>query len=459
MEQRLLKNTIAAIATAQVEGAISIVRLSGPEAVTIADMVYRGKQRLADVATHTINYGKIYNNKNGAQVDEVLVSVFRAPKTYTREDVVEINAHGGVAVTSEILRLVLANGARLAEPGEFTKRSFLNGRIDLTQAEAVADMIKAENNQAVHMAAAALDGKLAQQIKTFRADIVALLANIEVNIDYPEYDDVEMLTDTIILPKIDALITGMDKLLRTARTGQIIKDGIQTAIVGRPNVGKSSLLNALLREEKAIVTHIAGTTRDIVEGSIRLRDVTLRMIDTAGIRETEDIVEQIGITKAKDLLQKADLVLLVLDQGEVLSEEDKELLALVATKKAIIVRNKNDLPTRLELPEHYMELPQVAISAQHDIGLTDLYDALEAVLDLNLNATNQVYLANARHVTLLEAAREALDQAKTSAASGMPIDIITIDLQAAYSGLGEMLGVEIKDELLDTLFSNFCLGK
>jgi len=459
MEKNQMGDTIVAIATAQVEGAISIIRLSGPDAITIADKLYKGKQQLRDVMTHTIHYGKIYDDQTLTQVDEVLVSVFRRPKTYTREDVVEINCHGGIAVTNEVLRLLVSLGARLAEPGEFTKRAFINGRIDLTQAEAVAEMIEAENKQAVQLAASTLDGKLAAQIKSFRARIIEVLAHIEVNIDYPEYDDVEMLTERLLMPKINVLLEQMTLLLQTAQTGQVIKNGVKVAIVGRPNVGKSSLLNALLREEKAIVTDVAGTTRDIVEGSIRLHDLTLHIVDTAGIRTTDDVVEQLGIEKAKATFQTAEVVLLVLDQGAELTVEDTDLLALAQTKKTILVRNKQDLPSKLVLSEEYDNLLQVAISAQSDVGLDGIYDALTAILDINMIALNQVYLSNVRHIGLLHNAKEDLEQAKMSANSGMPIDIITIDLQAAYAKLGEILGIEIKDDLLNNLFANFCLGK
>lgn len=451
--------TIVAVATAQVEGAIAIIRLSGTDAIAIADKVYRGQKQLRFAKSHTIHYGRIYDNFTDEPIDEVLVSVFRAPKTYTREDIVEINCHGGVAVTQEILHILLQNGAELASPGEFTKRAFLNGRIDLTQAEAVADLISAENKQAVQLAVHTLDGKLAQQIKDFREQTVDILATIEVNIDYPEYDDVETLTHRELVPKITKLITAMEQLLRTANTGQVIKNGLRTAIIGRPNVGKSSLLNALLREQKAIVTDVAGTTRDIVEGSIRLNDITLNVIDTAGIRQTEDIVERIGIEKAQTVLAEADLVLLVLDESRELNSEDEALLELAAKKRTIIVLNKTDLVSKLIVPEQYQMLPQVKISAQNDVGIDALYDALEGMLNIDLTGTNQVYLSNIRHIQLLNQAKNDLNQAKSSALSGLPIDIITIDLQSVYRKLGEILGIEIQDELLNTLFSQFCLGK
>jgi len=459
MDRKQMTDTIVAVATAQVEGAISIVRLSGDQAITIVDTLYKGNIPLRDAKTHTIHYGKIYDQKTEKQIDEVLLSVFRAPKTYTREDVVEINCHGGVAVTNEVLRLILQAGARLATPGEFTKRAFLNGRIDLTQAEAVADIIQAENAHAATLAVQTLDGKLSSQITMFRTQIVEVLAHIEVNIDYPEYDDVELLTGLVLQPLIERLITEMDVLLKTAATGQIIKNGIQTAIIGKPNVGKSSLLNALLREEKAIVSDIAGTTRDVVEGNIRLNGVQLNMVDTAGIRETEDVVEQIGVRKAKDMLARAELVLFVLDQSQRLSAEDAALLELAKTKKIILVLNKNDLPPKIVLPPEYETLPQVAISAQQDVGLETLQDVVATLLGVDITRTNQVYLSNTRHIALLEGAKIDLEQARDSASVGMPIDIITIDLQAAYKKLGEILGVEINDELLQTLFAKFCLGK
>ncbi|GBU10831.1 tRNA U34 5-methylaminomethyl-2-thiouridine modification GTPase [Erysipelotrichaceae bacterium] len=449
--------TIVAIATAQVEGAISILRLSGPDAIAIADSLFKGKQTLKNAMSHTISYGKIRDPTTQKQIDEVLISLFLAPRTYTRENVVEIHCHGGVEVTNEILLLTLQQGAQLAQPGEFTKRAFLNGRIDLTQAEAVADMITADNRQAIEMAVNTIDGKLSKKIIEFREDTVEILANIEVNIDYPEYDDVEFLTDTLLIPKITVLENKLTALLKTSRTGKVIKNGVKTAIIGKPNVGKSSLLNALLREQKAIVTEVPGTTRDIVEGHIRLEHLTLHIIDTAGIRETDDIVEKIGIEKTRTVIEEAELILLVLDASRILEQIDEQLLDLVAGKNTIIICNKVDLKQQLTLPAS--EYPLIEISAATESGLENLLEAILEKLDLNIHATNAVFLSNIRHINLLSQSKASLNAAKESAESGMPIDIITIDLQDCYSRLGEILGVEIQDDLLNTLFSRFCLGK
>ncbi len=452
------QNTIVAIATAQVEGAISILRLSGEDAISIADSIFRSKQKLKDSESHKIHYGKIIDPKTGNFLDEVLVSVFLAPRTYTRENVVEINCHGGIEVTNEILLLTLNQGARLAEAGEFTKRAFLNGRIDLTQAEAVADIITAENRQAVQLAVDSIDGKLSKKIHEFRDDALEILANIEVNIDYPEYDDVEFLTDELLVPKIKILIDKMNRLLQTAHTGKVIRNGIKTAIIGKPNVGKSSLLNTLIREQKAIVTDVAGTTRDIVEGHIKLGNLTLHMIDTAGIHETQDKVEKIGIQKSKEVLEQAELILLVLDGSKKLEAIDQELLSLVSDKNSIIILNKQDLQQELVLPKEY-EQNSISVSAKEDIGIDTLYDVITASLNIDLTTTNQVFLSNVRHISLLSQAEQALKQALESAGTGMPIDIITIDLQICYAHLGEILGIEMQDDLLNSLFSRFCLGK
>lgn len=454
------EDTIVAIATAQVEGAISIVRLSGEQAIEIADRVFRSKIKLAEVESHTISYGYIVNPDSKQKIDEVLVSVFRAPRSFTTEDVVEINCHGGVEVTIQILQLLLRQGARLAEPGEFTKRAFLNGRIDLTQAEAISDLITAESTQATELAMDTLTGKLSNQIEAFRNEAVEILATIEVNIDYPEYDDVEEMTATILVPRIQHLVTDIDTLLETANTGQVIKNGIKTVIVGKPNVGKSSLLNTLLQEQKAIVTDIAGTTRDIVEGQIRLGSLTLNMIDTAGIRETEDVVEQIGVQKSKDMIEQAELILLMLDGSKPLEQEDIELLEIVRDKKHLILVNKQDLEQRIELSAAIQNADNIFnIAAEKDQGLEQLYKAILDNMSIDLTRSNQVFLSNVRHIHLLEEAKNGLQQALESSQIGMPIDMITIDLQDAYAKLGEILGVAIKDDLLDTLFSKFCLGK
>ena len=453
-----MDDTIVAISTAQVEGAISIIRLSGAQAIELVDKVFASKVPLKDKDANTISYGKVVDPATGNPLDEVLVSLFRAPRTYTREDVVEINCHGGVEITQQILLLMLRLGARLAEPGEFTKRAFLNGRIDLTQAEAVSDMIAAESKNATELAINTLSGKLSEKIISFREQAVDVLAAIEVNIDYPEYDDVETMTADVLVPKVQTLIAEMEELLKTANTGQILRNGIRTVIIGKPNVGKSSLLNTLLQEQKAIVTDVAGTTRDIVEGHLRIGELTLHMIDTAGIRETEDIVEQIGIQKSKEVAETAELILLMLDGSRPLDEEDQALLTFVEGRNHLVLVNKLDLPQQMELPAH-LEGKVVSIAAEHDTGIDKLYEGILALLQIDLTKSNQLYLSNIRHISLLEQAKSSFEQARASSEMGMPIDVITIDLQSAYSDLGEILGISVQDDLLNTLFSKFCLGK
>ena len=341
-------DTIAAISTPPGEGAISIVRLSGEQAISIADAVFQsGKKKLIDVSSHTIHYGHIFDPEKYQMMDEVMVSIMRKPKTFTREDIVEINCHGGIVVVNQILQLVLRQGARLAEPGEFTKRAFLNGRVDLSQAEAVMDLIRAKTDKAMNLAINQLDGNLSRLIRQLRQEILETLAQVEVNIDYPEYDDVEELTTRLLLEKANQVQKQIQALLQTAQQGKILREGLSTAIIGRPNVGKSSLLNHLLREEKAIVTDIAGTTRDVIEEYVNVRGVPLKLVDTAGVRETEDIVEKIGVERSRKALSEADLILLVLNQSESLTTEDKQLLDITSGNKRIILLNKTDLPSRI----------------------------------------------------------------------------------------------------------------
>ena len=341
-------DTIAAISTPPGEGAISIVRLSGEDAVKIANKVFKGKN-LEKVPTHTINYGHIVNPKTNEELDEVMVSVMLAPRTFTREDVIEINCHGGIVPTNQILQLLLSNGARLAEPGEFTKRAFLHGRIDLTQAESVMDLIRAKTDRSMKVALNQLDGNLSHLIRNLRQDILDVLAQVEVNIDYPEYDDVETLTTKMLREKAIEVKKSIQQLLTTAKQGKVLREGLATAIVGRPNVGKSSLLNHLLHEDKAIVTDIAGTTRDVIEEYVNVRGVPLKLIDTAGIRETEDKVERIGVERSRKAIEQADLVMLVLNASEELTDEDKELIQATSGKKRIVILNKTDLPRKLNM--------------------------------------------------------------------------------------------------------------
>ena len=447
------RDTIAAISTALGQGAISIVRLSGEDAIKVTNKVFKGKN-LSKVASHTVHYGHIVHNE--IVLDEVLVSVFKSPKTFTTEDIVEINCHGGVFVANKILQALLIEGARPANPGEFTERAFLNGRIDLTQAEAVMDIIEAKSDLSLSLANKGLDGEIYRLIADLRSELLNTIAHIEVNIDYPEYDDVIELSNSIIKPEIEKLIQKIQKLLEKASYGKVIKDGVKTAIIGRPNVGKSSLLNALLREERAIVTEIQGTTRDTVEGSVNIGGIILNLVDTAGIRESSDIVESIGISKAKEAIEEAELILFVLDNSQALTEEDKQLLELTKNKKRIIIVNKTDINKTIE---HTLE-NTVSISALNKTGITELEDLIRSMfLTGEINITDQTYLSNARHIAKLTYAVGALKESIIAINDEMPIDMAEIDLKNAWQLLGEIIGDTSSTSLLDELFSKFCLGK
>lgn len=457
-------DTIAAISTPPGEGAISIVRLSGEQAISIADAVFQsGKKKLIDVSSHTIHYGHIFDPEKYQMMDEVMVSIMRKPKTFTREDIVEINCHGGIVVVNQILQLVLRQGARLAEPGEFTKRAFLNGRVDLSQAEAVMDLIRAKTDKAMNLAINQLDGNLSRLIRQLRQEILETLAQVEVNIDYPEYDDVEELTTRLLLEKANQVQKQIQALLQTAQQGKILREGLSTAIIGRPNVGKSSLLNHLLREEKAIVTDIAGTTRDVIEEYVNVRGVPLKLVDTAGIRETEDIVEKIGVERSRKALSEADLILLVLNQSESLTTEDKQLLDITSGNKRIILLSKTDLPSRInqeDLVPYLENEPALPISVLTSEGLDQLE---QAIADLffggNTGDKDASYLSNTRHIALLEKAEHSLAEVIQGIESGMPVDLVQIDMTRCWDYLGEIVGDSVQDELITQLFSQFCLGK
>ncbi|WP_338434091.1 tRNA uridine-5-carboxymethylaminomethyl(34) synthesis GTPase MnmE [Ligilactobacillus saerimneri] len=456
-------DTIAAISTPPGEGAISIVRMSGENAVKIATKVFQGKD-LTQVASHTINYGHIIDPASHREIDEVMVSVLRGPKTYTREDIIEINCHGGIVSTNEILQLLLQNGARLAEPGEFTKRAFLHGRIDLTQAESVMDLIRAKTDRSMKVALNQLDGNLAHLINNLRQDILDVLAQVEVNIDYPEYDDVETLTTKMLKEKALAVRDRIKQLEQTAKQGKILREGLATAIVGRPNVGKSSLLNHLLHEDKAIVTDIAGTTRDVIEEYVNVRGVPLKLIDTAGIRETDDKVEKIGVERSRQAIDQADLVMLLLNASEPLAAEDQELLAATADKKRIVVLNKTDLPQQLDQAElqTYLKPAEevIALSVLANAGIDQLEEQIAKLFFGGIeNSQTTVIVTNARHVALLNKAEQSLTAVLQGIEAGMPVDLCQIDMTAAWDSLGEITGDSYQDELLDQLFSQFCLGK
>ncbi len=443
----MLKDTICAISTAYIDGAISIIRLSGDQAIEIVDKITT--IQLLEKKSHTINYGFIIDPITKETIDEVLISVFKAPKTYTREDLVEINCHGGRFITKKILKYCLMQGARLATPGEFTKRAFLNGRIDLTQAEAIQDMIDADSNEKTKMAMYAIKGSIRTLLEPFIQNILDIIANIEVNIDYPEYDDIEFLTNDKIKPMIEKWLLDIDEILKRSESGKIIKEGIATAIIGKPNVGKSSLLNALLEEEKAIVSDIAGTTRDIVEGYVNIGGLTLNLIDTAGIHETDDVIEQIGISRSKQAIDKAQLVLLVLDGSQELDEKDKQLLELTKDKTRIIIYNKSDLNQSHD---------GISISAKNN-DIKALLDEIHRLFDENQLVISTPLLNNERQIALMMKAKQSMLQALEAIEYGYELDLVEIDIQNAYTSLKEILGEVHREDLLDTLFTNFCLGK
>ncbi len=451
-------DTIAAIATPLGEGAIGMIRLSGSDAFSIANAIFKGKN-LEKVASHTLNYGHIVDPKNQKILDEVMLGVMKAPKTFTREDVIEINTHGGIAVTNEILQLVIREGARLAEPGEFTKRAFLNGRVDLTQAEAIMDLIRAKTDKAMSVAVKQLDGSLSELINNTRQEILNTLAQVEVNIDYPEYDDVEEMTTALMREKTQEFEALLTRLLKTAKRGKILREGLSTAIIGRPNVGKSSLLNNLLREDKAIVTDIEGTTRDVIEEYVNINGVPLKLIDTAGIRETDDIVEQIGVERSRKALEEADLVLLVLNASEKLTSQDRELIKISQNTNRIILLNKTDLPEQIES----QELPNdaIRISVLTNQNIDQIEERIKQLFFENAEIVEQdaTYLSNTRHISLIEQAVESLQAVNQGLEMGMPVDLLQVDLTRTWQILGEITGDAAPDELITQLFSQFCLGK
>ncbi len=457
-------DTIAAISTPVGEGGISIIRISGEDAVVVAKRLYRGSKDLAQVASHTINYGHIVDPDTGAEVDEVMVSVMRAPHTYTCEDVVEINCHGGLLATNRILQLVLSYGARMAEPGEFTKRAFLNGRIDLSQSEAVMDLIRAKTDKSMKVALNQLDGDLSRLIRHLRQDILDVLAQVEVNIDYPEYDAVEEMTTKMLKEKALDIQQRIQALLKTAKQGKVLREGLATAIIGRPNVGKSSLLNTLLHEDKAIVTDVAGTTRDVIEEYVNVDGVPLKLIDTAGIRDTDDTVEKIGVERSKRALDAADLILLLIDSSAPLTAEDRELLTATHGKQRIVILNKTDLPRRVDLDE-LKKLTDGDALIETSIVKHEGMDQLgQQISKMFFNegiesSQNNVMVTNARHIGLLHQANAALSDVLKGINAGMPVDLVQIDMTRCWDLLGEITGDSYQDELLDQLFSQFCLGK
>ncbi len=446
-----MEDTIAAIATAVGVGAISIIRVSGNDAIKNVNKIFKGTD-LEKVASHTINYGHIvYNNEI---IDEVLVSVMRTPKTFTREDVVEINCHGGIATTNKVLELLLMNDCRLAEPGEFTKRAFLNGRIDLVEAEGIMNLIDSKSELARKLSLKQLDGSVSNNIRDLRNKILLLLANIAVNIDYPEYEDILDVTIDEVKKHLGEITTSLQKILETSENTTIVLEGLKTAIVGCPNVGKSSILNLLLNEEKAIVTNVAGTTRDIVEGTLNLNGVYLKLLDTAGIHETDDIVEGIGINKSIDSISSADLVLLVLDGSRELNVEDQKLLDLTASKKRIIIINKVDLERKIDFQDNDV----VFMSTKDGLGLDKLKNKIISMFKLDEISADMNIFVNADDLAKIKKCIELINKINSSI-DFMEIDMIEIDLREINDILGSIIGESYDEELLDTIFKNFCLGK
>ena len=456
-------DTITSISTPMGEGAIGIVRLSGPQAIEIGDALYKGKKKLSEVDTHTINYGHIIDPETNETVEEVMISVLRAPKTFTREDIIEMNGHGGILTINRILELTMTYGARMAEPGEYTKRAFLNGRIDLSQAEAVMDFIRSKTDRASKVAMNQIEGRLSDLIKKQRQSILEILAQVEVNIDYPEYDDVEDATTEFLLEQSKNIKEEINRLLETGTQGKIMREGLSTVIVGRPNVGKSSMLNNLIQDNKAIVTEVAGTTRDVLEEYVNVRGVPLRLVDTAGIRDTEDIVEKIGVERSRKALSEADLILFVLNNNEPLTEDDQTLYEVVKNEDIIVIINKTDLEPRLdidEVKEMIGDMPLIQTSMLKQEGIDELEIQIrDLFFGGEVQNQDMTYVSNSRHISLLKQARHSIQDAIDAAESGVPMDMVQIDLTRTWEILGEIIGESASDELIDQLFSQFCLGK
>ncbi len=459
-------DTIAAIATSFGEGGIGIVRVSGEDAFNIANKIFipfdnnKKNIKIQDYKSHTLTYGTIQDN--GQIIDEVLLSVMKAPKTYTCEDVIEINCHGGKASTKAVLSTVLKNGARIAENGEFTKRAFLNGRIDLSKAEAVIDIINAKTEISHKSAMNRLEGKLKAKIDEYRNDIITMTAHIEASIDYPEHDD-ETMTYNMIEEGTRNLILKIEKLLKTADTGRIVNEGIKTVILGKPNVGKSSILNVLLNEDRAIVSNIAGTTRDVLKENLNINGALLNIVDTAGIRKTDDVIEKIGVEKSKEYAKDSDLVLLVLDNSKPLDDEDLEILDFIKNKKTLVLINKTDLKANLNidsLKEHIKEDNILMLSAKEDLGFDTLRDKIEKLFfDGEINVNEDILISNERNKHSLYNSIESLKNVLETIENKMPEDFISMDLIEAYRYLGEITGESLDEDVIDKIFSEFCLGK
>ncbi len=450
-----MEDTIVAISTNNIGiGAINIIRMSGKESLNILSEVF-SNQKIKNCKSHTIHYGFIIDNNE--KIDEVLVSILKAPKTYTKEDIVEINCHGGYAVTNKILELLISKGARLAQPGEFTKRAYLNGRINLLEAESIEDLLESQTENQSALAMNHLTGKTTKLISSLREKLVKLLSNIEVNIDYPEYQDELQITKNNIEPILTEIKKELEVIITESKNGELIKNGIKIAIIGKPNVGKSSLLNALLEREKAIVTNISGTTRDTVEANLIHKGILLNLIDTAGIRKTDDIIEQIGVKKSKQLMQEADIIILVLDNSQKINSEEQKLLNTIEQKNSIIFVNKIDLPPQLELNT---KIPIIYGSAFQNKGIEQLKDQIITNFNLdNLNAKDLTYLSNTRQIALAKEALTNINNVIKANQQNIPIDMLTIELKIAWENLGKIIGEYYEEELVDNIFKRFCLGK
>lgn len=450
-----MTDTIAAIATAVGTSAVNIIKISGPSAISIVNKIFT--KDLTKLSSNTINYG--YIKDNGETIDEVLVSIFRNPNSSTGEDVIEINSHGGIAVTNKILEILLTNGCRLAEPGEYLKRAFLNGKKDLLEAESISDLINAKTESFRKMSTKGLTGELSALVKRLREKLLNIIANIEVNIDYPEYEDAIVYTNELLEKNIIEIKEELQKIVNESEKGSLIKNGINVGIIGKPNVGKSSLLNKLINEDKAIVTDIEGTTRDIVEGTFVLNGVNINLIDTAGIRETDNIVEKIGVEKSKNIIEKSNMVIALFDGSREFDKEDKEILKEIKGKKAIILINKVDLPQKLDKSE-IKDFETIEISVKDNKGINLLIEKIKEFFNLNEIETGDfTYLSNARQISIIKEALALSEEIKSQNEKHTPVDLIQIDIQKLWEKLGELTGDTYKDELLDEIFSKFCLGK
>lgn len=450
-----MTDTIAAIATAVGTSAVNIIKISGPDAISIVNKIFT--KDLTKLSSNTINYGYIKNN--GETIDEVLVSIFRNPNSSTGEDVIEINSHGGIAVTNKILEILLTNGCRLAEPGEYLKRAFLNGKKDLLEAESISDLINAKTESFRKMSTKGLTGELSSLVKKLREKLLNIIANIEVNIDYPEYEDAIVYTNELLEKSIIEIKEELQKIVNESEKGSLIKNGLNVGIIGKPNVGKSSLLNKLINEDKAIVTDIEGTTRDIVEGTFILNGININLIDTAGIRETDNIVEKIGVEKSKNIIEKSNMVIALFDGSREFDKEDKEILKEIKGKKAIILINKVDLPQKLDKSE-IKDFETIEISVKDNKGINSLIEKIKKLFNLNEIETGDfTYLSNARQISIIKEALALSEEIKSQNEKHTPVDLIQIDIQKLWEKLGELTGDTYKDELLDEIFSKFCLGK